>query len=1444
MSKTIGIAIVLLLLVDPGPAVVRDLAMVGASGRDVSTDSPAMLVPIWAASASGVVSPPPGVLAPDLLRSLRQVEADEVVAVILVLREQLAAAEMRRLGDRQAGGRSRLTTRLQGLSERTQGPLRAYLEGAQAVGAVESYRPFWIFNGVAVRARASVIRALSTNPAVATIYLDHQRQWIEPRSEDTWSLSTEATSTVAWGISHIRADEVWASLRISGTGAVVAGMDTGVDWLHPALLANYRGYNPHGLHNHSGNWFDAVSGGQYPFDDHGHGTHTIGTAAGRSGIGVAPGAEWIGVRVLNGDGVGYDSWIHAGFQWLVAPGGDPAKAPDVVNCSWGNNDPHLSTFQADLRVLRAAGILPVFSNGNNGPAKGTVGSPASLPEAFAVGAVDQYDGVATFSSRGPSPLPWSQIRPHVVAPGVGVRSSIPGGVYGESMGTSMAAPHVAGLAALLRSVSPTLSITRTAFLITSTAVPVGDPTPNNDAGWGRIDAFEAVVSLARPGYLSGTVSRVGDGAPIEKATLTAVLRDGGQALQTGTDEAGQYLLALAPGSYDVTAAAFGYAPATALGIDVMTGAVMELSFSLMSLPTGTVRVRVMDRHMAELTATVTLLGTPLQAVTSTYDFAVPAGHYVVHGRRLGYRVVTMTASVAAGETVTASLMLSAAPSILFLDSGPWYYGSEAGYFRQALDDLAYAFDEQSIRALATDVPTVSDLIPYDIVVWSAPWDSPGFIGAQDVLTDYLEGGGQLLLSGQDIGFLDAGGDFSYLPYYQDYLKSRLVHDNAGVWALQGVEGDLFAGMAITIAGSGGADNQVYPDEVAVTDLDSAVPVWTYQGRGCGGVRVGTCLEFRALYLSFGFEAINQRSDRQEVMRRALDWLWAPAPTVGVELTPAGTRQIGVAGTVVTHTVRLRHLGQRGMTDTFILSSVGHAWDTSVTPSAMVLTPCASGSFVVSVTIPAAAGWNAQDIVSITARSSISPSVSGTAVLTTKTPAPILLVDDDRWYDQQAAYRHTMDSTGLPYDLWEIEPDGGSSQSPTAEGLARYPLVVWWTGYDWYRPVTVPEREALGAYLQQGGRLFLSSQDFLLQHFDSEFAQGYLGVLTYTEFVTTMQVWGVREGLFSDGFGPYELDFPFANWSDAVQPTSGTAVLMRDQERRGVGLSRRADGYATVFLGFPFEALPQAARPVAMRQIVGWLSWLGGSTWQMDRRSVAPGSPVTYTLTLRNDGWMTVTASFTNTLPDELTWIPGSSSGPAAYAPGTRTVAWTGSLAPGDSVTVSYAAEVAPALAAGSTVTNIARLRMEDQGIEFERLATLWVGGPDLSASALSVSPSESRSGDLLAHTLTLANDGLNDASLVTSTIFLWPASPPLPGTLRTSAGTTMVLVDTVRWTTSVSAGSCVTLTYVTSAPPVFAPAVGCSVAFVEGMPGGTLERWAWIEVSPRQRLLPIVYRQW
>jgi uncharacterized repeat protein (TIGR01451 family) len=1421
------------------------------------------LLAICASATAGQASPSPtppaksSPIEPDLLRALAGTELDGYVEgyipVIVTLRDQADLDAAAGEASSEEESHARVVSALQTTASQSQESLLAYLEEAQAAGTVQQYTQLWIVNAIAVRAKPPVIYEIATYPEVASIHSDHYRQWIAEEIPNHKSQIANSAihnaQSIEWGIAQTRADEVWASLHISGTGAVVAGMDTGVDWLHPALEANYRGYNPHGPANHAYNWHDATGlGAIYPVDDHGHGTHTMGTIAGRGGIGVAPGAQWIAVKALNNAGMAYDSWIHAGFQWLLAPGGNPALVPDVINCSWGNDNGYMTTFQSDLRALRAAGVLVAFSNGNNGPWSGSVGSPASLPEAFAVGATDEYDLVTNFSSRGPSP--WGEVRPHVAAPGIRVRSSLPGGGYGLKQGTSMAAPHVTGVAALLRSVSPTLSITRMAHIITSTAVPLGDPVPNNDTGWGRVDAFAAVTSLAHPGFITGTVTQAGNGAPIAGAQVSAAPHAGGGGGTTATGEDGRYALALAPSTYDLTTSAFGYEPATVWGVVVTTDTTNVVDISLTALSTGTLQGHVTDADTGQpLTATVTVLDTPREASASAYTFTLPAGTYTIRARSLGYRVVTATVHITAGLATTADLALPPAPSILLVDSGRWYNQSQAAYFRQALDDLAYAYDEWPICRLPDDVPTADDMLPYNVVVWTAPKDAPGYVGAEDAITGYLSAGGRLFLSGQDVGYLDGGGMMMfYAQYYHTYLKAELVRDNAAIWTLTGSPDDLFAGITITITGPGGADNQSFPDEVAITDPDAAAPVFFYAGDGCGGLRADTCLGYRVVYLSFGFEAINDRLDRREVMDRTLEWLAADPPTDGLEVTPPTQTRVGPPGGTITHTLRVRHIGEAGSTDTITLSLDGAAWPSEMSASSLTLSPCTSATVVVTVTIPTSATWDARDVVMLTAQSTLSPTLFRTAAITTKVPAPVLLVDDDLFYEQQEKYEAALDEAGIPYDLWQTCPATGGcvENTPPLETLHWYPIVVWWTGFDWYKPVRVDQIQTLTTYLNDGGRLLLSSQDFLYYHHDEPFSLHYLGVLSYTEDALPTLARGVPGNPIGEGLGPWELGYPFENLSDAVEPTLGTAVSFRDEDWRGIGLARRDGSHATAFLAFPFEALPEEARPVAMQQTVGYLSWLGGSAFQTSPPvgGIEGGQTLTYTAVLHNDGPAAITASLSNTLPVSLTLAPGSLTGPATYDAPARRVSWEGALSAGASVTITYRAAVTTGLPALTPIANTALLGIEDQHIHFRHTAVVRVGAPDLFPSTLQCDPSPAQFGGTVTCTLMIVNAGPGDAPTVVVTNVLPSATTLITDSLKLEGGGTVaeVLTDTLRWSGALTAGARVTVTYQLTLPTDLAALPAYSVAFLEDGTGGAWERATWIVADLQRRYLPLVLR--
>ena len=207
----------------------------------------------------------------------------------------------------------------------------------------------------------------------------------------------------------------------TGQGIVVASMDSGVDLTHPELSSRWRGG--------TNSWYDPF--GQHPttpFDTSGHGTWTMGVMvggdSGGTSIGVAPGAQWIAVKIFNDQDASTATAIHLGYQWLLDPDNNPATAdaPQVVNNSWAYGAPGCNLeFEPDFQSLRAAGILPVFAAGNGGPYTSSSYSPANNPSAFAVGSINNNDLIYSLSSRGPSNCGGTtDVFPDLVAPGVNI----------------------------------------------------------------------------------------------------------------------------------------------------------------------------------------------------------------------------------------------------------------------------------------------------------------------------------------------------------------------------------------------------------------------------------------------------------------------------------------------------------------------------------------------------------------------------------------------------------------------------------------------------------------------------------------------------------------------------------------------------------------------------------------------------------------------------------------------------------------------------------------------------------------------------------------------------------------------------------------------------------------------------------------------------------------
>jgi uncharacterized repeat protein (TIGR01451 family) len=406
------------------------------------------------------------------------------------------------------------------------------------------------------------------------------------------------------------------------------------------------------------------------------------------------------------------------------------------------------------------------------------------------------------------------------------------------------------------------------------------------------------------------------------------------------------------------------------------------------------------------------------------------------------------------------------------------------------------------------------------------------------------------------------------------------------------------------------------------------------------------------------------------------------------------------------------------------------------------------------------------------------------------------------------------------------------------------VVVWWTGYDWYAPITDDEEASLKTYLDSGGRLFLSSQDFLYYHHDDLFNRRYLGVLTYTEDVTPTHVIGVSGNLISEGMGVWALDYPrgYRNWSDGVVPAPGVEVVFRDQDQRAGALAQRATKGAALFFGFPFEALPVDEHPLVMERAVGWLSWLGRSTFEADRRSVSPGEPLAYTITLRNDGPEAVTASISNSLPSGVAIDAQTLLGPGIYDPIERRLSWRGFVESGEAVMLGYQAAIVTPTVPGSPILNNARVTLEDQGLAFDRSAEVKLDVPDLSPSAFDCRPFFVRPGRGLTCTLSLVNAGPATAVATTARIYPPGAYALAPDLLRATHGTVEAAGDSIIWRGQLGAGGQATLAFELNAPPDPVRQTLYGVAFLDDGVGGEWERSTWLEIDPWRVYAPLMAR--
>jgi len=816
-----------------------------------------------------------------------------------------------------------------------------------------------------------------------------------------------------------------------------------------------------------------------------------------------------------------------------------------------------------------------------------------------------------------------------------------------------------------------------------------------------------------------------------------------------------------------------------------------------------------------------------------------------------------------------------------VDADYFVPASQIAYYQEDLDTLLYSYDTWTIANASTDAPPASVLQSYDIVVWSAPLSSPGYVNGWPALGTFLDGGGRLFISGQDVGYHDVERGRGASAYRQ-YLHAIYQSDDVGLRSLSGQPDSIFQGITLTLNTTDSASNQFFPDKIAPADAQ-ATTVLSYTGpitTSPAALQIQTPT-YRALYFSFGYEGSGPAPTRRTILDRSIAWLTLPSL-----ILDANRATVSPGGTLV-YTLTLQHNGGYPLLGTAVYDPIpanvtfvpGSTTGGAVFNSVMNriewmidLSPHSTytATFAVQLASPLPGGLPITNTATVDA----GLAVPGTASLVTLVGAPNLSSSSKTASAWEVAlgniitYTVTLSNTG-PGDAHVTVVDPLPSEvryiTGTATNGATYdPALnrIEWNGVLSGSYTTVPGY-ALITSDQPGGpsfswvdisstgtRLSLGDDEttlalpigFTFPYYGQAFTQFYLSSNGWVSFspptssqytnkclpspeappnliamwwddlnprvggdifywsngIDTLVISFLNVPHFSGG-GSYtfqailrangQITLQYLNMSGelgsatvGIQDASGTQAVQFLCNQSGIH-----DNLAVLFsppmgatvASFSFQALvvaPPVNTVITNTAFISESSGLTGtltsvvmantvnlssSTKKASATEAGAGDVVTYTIAITNTGTISPEATsiaLTDVLPAGLTYISGSVAigsytGEAIYDPSLHAIIVRNlSIHRQGTITVTYAVRVDSGLTPDSLLTNTAYID-DAVGTIHRRSAVIVYREPDLSSSALSISPVIVPPGQLVTMTLRVINTGRITAQIMaTSTL--------------------------------------------------------------------------------------------
>lgn len=735
-----------------------------------------------------------GNISEDLQQQINSLREGERVSAYVHLKEQVDIKPFKDRFNRErlknSERRDILLPVLKEVANRTQKNILSYL--SQNYEKVESFQSNFLSNMIFVtNVTPEILEEIASFEEVQTIFRFYERTIPTPVSPEFQEKGTSSQiSQKNAALSAINADKLWA-LGFDGSGVIVMNIDSGVDGNQPYLSSSWYGLQSNVQWNHA--WNDAMGqGSQFPEDlpSNTHGTGTMSMMVGHTltdTLGTAPGAWWIASKHNPGSGISIGN-ASAGFTWASQLPANVLDKLAVVNNSYGGNTggcANLSEFQAN-DSFEALGVATVWSAGNDGPGAQTQGDFASgaisSVNTFSVGSVNSNQiSVSGFSSRGPSgcangpivPPPHSgdfKIKPEVMAQGALIKvakGSAGGGGTSNSFGTSFSGPVVAGAVALLKNVNPNVTPDEAKIALLTTAKDLGAPGDDNDYGMGIIDVLAAAGEIS-PLIVTGSLTNSSNGNPISFATIKVIETQ--QEFSTASN--GNYVAKPLLANVSLEVSAFGYQSATFSGIPTLTpNNPVDFPITLVQNPGATVSGTFDDANGISIQGEVVVFGITANEEFEFTSFQTDAnGNYSVDLPESDYRMTFIPGfpfseveipqfTIAAGQNLTfnysnapASLLIVGADQSSSVDT----IYSEIG---KSLTFDSYLWDLDEIP----NEPTLADLATLSqpsILVWYTGSKVFNVMSStqEQLLVDYLNAGGHLVLSGQNLVQTQSSGN--------------------------------------------------------------------------------------------------------------------------------------------------------------------------------------------------------------------------------------------------------------------------------------------------------------------------------------------------------------------------------------------------------------------------------------------------------------------------------------------------------------------------------------------------------------------------------------------------------------------------------------------------------------------------------------------------------------